>query len=258
MHGILDNIGLPNSGINLSYSTSFPVGPSDADIYISLKAGHAPTADYIRELRRSLREKYPSILFTFLPADIVNQILNFGLPAPIDVQVAGLNVAANRRYANELTRQMQRIAGAADVHVHQLFDYPQINVDVDRAKAQQLGLTQQAVANNLLISLSGSFQTQPSFWVDPVSGTPYSVVAQTPQYDLASLSALKITPISAGSAANSVPQVLGNVAAFSRSTGPAVVSHYNAKPTIDIFASVEDSDLGYVANAVRDIVARTA
>ena len=256
---IADNVGVPYSGINLSYSTSFPVGPSDADIYISLNEGHAPTADYVHTLRRSLPEKHPSILFSFLPADIVNQILNFGLPAPIDVQIAGLNVAANRHYANELTRRIRQIAGAADVHVHQLFDYPQINVEVDRAKAQQLGLTQQAVANDLLVSLSGSFQTQPSFWVDPASGTPYSVVAQTPQYDLGTLADLKVTPVGAGGAGggNAVPQLLGNIAAFSRSAGPAVVSHYNAKPTIDIFASVQDSDLGFVANAVRDIVART-
>jgi multidrug efflux pump subunit AcrB len=255
---IADNIGVPYSGINLSYSTSFPVGPSDADVYISLTENHAPTALYIRELRRSLREQYPSITFSFLPADIVNQILNFGLPAPIDVQIAGMNVAANRAYAGALMRQIQQIAGAADVHIHQLFDYPQINVKVDRTKAQQLGLTQQAIASDLLVSLSGSFQTQPSFWLDAASGTSYSVVAQTPQYALSNLSDLKVTPVTTGAAGNAAPQLLGNIAEFSRSVGPAVVSHYNAKPTIDIFASVQDSDLGFVANAVRDIVARTS
>ena len=255
---IADNIGVPYSGINLSYSTSFPVGPSDADIYISLKEDHAATAGYIRELRRSLHEEFPSITFSFLPADIVNQILNFGLPAPIDVQVAGMNIVANRIYANELMRHIGRIAGAADVHIHQLFDYPQINVKVDRTKAQQLGLTQQAVASDLLVSLSGSFQTQPSFWLDAPSGTSYAVVAQTPQYHLTSLNDLKVTPVTTGAEGNSAPQLLGNIAEFSRSVGPAVVSHYNAKPTIDIFASVQDSDLGFVANAVRDIVTRTS
>ncbi len=255
---IVDNIGVPYSGINLAYSTSNPVGPSDADIFISLNPGHSRTDGHIRALRRALPPQFPPVAFSFLPADIVNQILNFGLPAPIDVQIAGFDVSGNREYANELVRRIRLIVGAVDVHVHQLFDYPQINVDVDRTRAQQLGLTQQAIANNLLISLSGSFQTQPSFWLDPVTSAPYAVIAQTPQYRLNSLADLKVTPISSGAESSAMPQVLGNVAAFSRSVGPAVVSHYNAKPVIDVFASIQGSDLGYVANRVREVLANSA
>ena len=255
---IVDNIGVPYSGINLAYSTSSPVGPSDADIFIALKEGHSRTADHVRALRQSLRQQFPSVLFSFLPADIVNQILNFGLPAPIDVQIAGLNLSANRDYANAVARKLQLIPGAVDVRVHQMFDYPQINVDVDRTRARQLGLTQQAIASDLLVSLSGSFQTQPSFWMDPVSGAPYSVIAQTPQYRLNSLADLKVTPISSGMGTFATPQVLGNVATFSRSVGPAVMSHYNARPIIDVFAAVQGLDLGYVANRVREVLAEKA
>ena len=255
---IVDNIGVPYSGINLAYSTSNPVGPSDADIFISLHEGHSRTADHVRALRRSLRQDFPSVMFSFLPADIVNQILNFGLPAPIDVQIAGLNLRANREYADAVARKIQLIPGAVDVRVHQMFDYPQINVDVDRTRARQLGLTQQAIASDLLVSLSGSFQTQPSFWMDPVSGAPYSVIAQTPQYRLNSLAELKVTPVSSGTGTFATPQVLGNVATFSRSVGPAVMSHYNARPIIDVFTAVQGSDLGYVANRVRDVLAETA
>ena len=255
---IVDNIGVPYSGINLAYSTSSPVGPSDADIFISLKESHSRTADHVRALRQSLRHEFPSVLFAFLPADIVNQILNFGLPAPIDVQVAGLNMRANREYADAVARKIQLIPGAVDVRVHQMLDYPQINVDVDRTRARQLGMTQQAIASDLLVSLSGSFQTQPSFWMDPVSGSPYSVIAQTPQYRLNSLADLKVTPISSGTGSSATPQVLGNVATFSRSAGPAVVSHYNARPVIDVFAAVQGADLGFVANRVREVLAETA
>jgi multidrug efflux pump subunit AcrB len=212
----------------------------------------------VRALRQSLRQEFPSVLFSFLPADIVNQILNFGLPAPIDVQISGLNLRANREYADAVARKIQLIPGAVDVRVHQMFDYPQINVDVDRTRARQLGLTQQAIASDLLVSLSGSFQTQPSFWMDPVSGAPYSVIAQTPQYRLNSLADLKVTPVSSGTGTFATPQVLGNVATFSRSVGPAVMSHYNARPIIDVFTAVQGSDLGYVANQVRDVLAETA
>ncbi len=255
---IADNIGVPYSGINLAYSTSFPVGPSDADVFVALAEHHAPTADHIVRLRKVLRERFPGVSFAFLPADIVNQILNFGVPAPIDVQVTGINVAANRAYSQELVRRIQLIPGASDVHIHQQDDYPQINVAVDRTRAQQLGLTQQAIASDLLVSLSGSFQTQPSYWIDPKTGTSYSVVVQTPQYRLDSLEDLKLTPVSAHASTGATPQVLGNVARFSRSVGPAVVSHYNARPTIDVFASVHGTDLGFVAGHVRTIVADMA
>lgn len=251
---IADNIGVPYSGINLSYSTSSPIGPSDADVLISLKERHTPTAQHVERLRRTLRDRFPGVDFSFLPADIVNQILNFGVPVPIDIQIAGMDIEANRKLARELVRRIQKVPGAADVHVHQAFDYPQLNVDVDRIRAQQLGLTQASIASDLLVSLSGSFQTQPSFWLDPHTGNSYSVVVQTPQYRLDTLDQLKLTPVSSMAGGAATPQVLGNMASFSRSVAPAVVSHYNARPVIDVFASVDGIDLGFVAGKVRAIV----
>ena len=193
---IVDNLGLPYSGINLAYSTSAPVGPGDADIFINLAKKHSNLFAYQSELRAKLAASYPSTQFEFLPADIVSQILNFGLPSPLDVQVTGPNTAANRAFIEKLLPKFIGIAGAVDLHIQQPYDYPQINVDVDRSKATFLGLTQQNVASNLLISLSGSFQTTPSFWIDPKSGTQYNVVAQTPQYQLSSLNDLSNTPLS--------------------------------------------------------------
>jgi multidrug efflux pump subunit AcrB len=251
---LVDNIGLPYSGINLAYSTSAPVGPSDADVFISLKAGHAPIADYIRTLRQVLPASFPSTSFAFLPADIVSQILNFGLPAPLDVQITGYNVEANRAYANKLLDKLRQIPGAADLRIQQAYDYPQINVNVDRSNAQQVGLTQLNVASNLLVSLSGSFQTAPTFWLDPKTGIQYNIVTQAPQYDLQSLNDLGNTSITSG---NGRTQLLSNLATFKRSTGPAVVSHVNAVPSIDIFGAVQDTDLGSVANLARKLVADT-
>src|ERR1700736_2604 len=177
---VVDNIGLPYSGINLAYSTSAPVGPGDADIYVNLSQRHKPTAEYVRALRSKLAATYPSATFSFLSADMIGQILNFGLPSPIDIQVVGFNVSGNRDFANQLLQKLRSVPGAVDLHIQQLSDYPQLNVDVDRGKAQLVGLTEQAVATNLLVSLSGSFQTSPSFWVDPKSGTQYQVATQTP------------------------------------------------------------------------------
>ena len=258
IQSIVDNLGLPYSGINLAYSTSAPVGPGDADIFINLNKKHSSLVDYQRTLRERLTREFPDGQFAFLPADIVSQILNFGLPAPLDVQVAGPDVDKNREYAQMLLTKLKMIPGAVDMHVQQPYDYPQINVDVDRTKARLLGLTQQNVASNMLVSLSGSFQTTPSFWIDPKTGTQYNVVAQTPQYQLASLNDLGNTPLSqvAGStpAANGTSQILSNVASFHRSVGPSVVSHYNAQPAFDIYGSVQDSDLGYVAGRIDKIL----
>jgi multidrug efflux pump subunit AcrB len=250
---IVDNIGVPYSGINLAYSTSAPVGPGDADVYVTLASEHRPTADYVRELRKTLTETYPSTLFTFPPADIVSQILNFGLPSPVDIQISGFNVAGNREYANALLQRLGDVPGLVDLRIHQGFDYPQIKVDVDRSKAALLGLTERDVASNLLVSLSGSFQTAPSFWIDPKSGTQYSVATQTPQFRLSSLRDLATTPIN-GSSGGPV-QLLANLASISRSTGPAVVSHYNATPVLDIYGSVQGADLGYVAGQVNRLIA---
>ena len=252
---IADNIGVPYSGINLTYSTSAPIGPSDADIYISLRPDHHPTDDYLRTLRARLPQVYPATLFTFPPADIVSQILNFGLPAPIDIQIAGFNVEGNRQYANMLLERMRSVPGAVDLRVHQVFDHPQLEVDVDRSKAALLSLTERDVASNLLVSLSGSFQTSPSFWIDPKTGTQYSVAAQTPQYRLASLEDLAATPLSAS--AGDTPQMLANLATLRRSVAPGVVSHYNAAPVIDIYGAVQDSDLGFVSTQIDRLLAAT-
>jgi multidrug efflux pump subunit AcrB len=192
-------------------------------------------------------------MFAFLPADIVSQILNFGLPAPLDVQVSGFNVEANRQYAEKLIARMRAIPGAVDLRIQQAFDYPQIRVDVDRSKAALLGLSQRDVASDLLVSLSGSFQTSPSFWIDPKSGNQYNVTTQTPQFRLRSLQDLAGTPVSGGAS----PQLLANLATFSRAVAPAVVSHYDSTPVIDIYGSVQGTDLGFIAAQINDLVART-
>ncbi len=252
---IVDNVGVPYSGINLTYSTSAPIGPSDADIYISLNRHHHASDDYVRTLRAQLPLVYPSTLFTYPPADIVSQILNFGLPAPLDIQVIGYNVEGNRQYANRLLERMRSVPGAVDLRIHQVFDHPQLEVEVDRSRAALLGVTERDVASNLLTSLSGSFQTTPSFWIDPKTGSQYSITAQTPQYRLASLSDLETTPLSAS--AGSTPQLLANLATFRRSVAPGVINHYNAEPVIDIFGAVQDTDLGFVSGEINRLIAET-
>jgi CzcA family heavy metal efflux pump len=254
IESVVDNIGLPNSGINLAYSTSAPIGAGDADIYVMLKSNHAPTGHYVQLLRDRLRAEFPSTQFAFLSADIVGQILNFGLPAPIDVQISGFNVDGNRAYANSIYERMKTIPGIVDLRIQQAFDYPALNIDVDRTKAALLGLTEKDVASSLLISLSGSAQTAPSFWLDPKSGTMYAVTAQTPQYRMTSMADLRATPLSAN-AASASSQELGNVATVRRTVAPAVVTHFNAKPAIDVFASVDGADLGYVASQIKQVLA---
>jgi len=250
---IIDNIGLPYSGINLSYSNSAPIGPADDDILVSLNQGHRPTEQYIHDLRLKLPQQFPGVTFSFLPADIVSQILNFGLPAPIDVQIAGYNVAGNREFAGRLLTRIRQIPGIVDTHIQQPFDQPYLNIDVDRTKAQQVGYTQRDVSNNLLISLSGSFQTTPEFWVDPKTGVSYSIVAQTPQYRVQSLQDLENIPVTGPSGAP--PQILASLASINRATGAAVVSHYDIQPLIDIYGAVQGRDLGGVAADVNRIVA---
>jgi multidrug efflux pump subunit AcrB len=249
---VVDNIGLPYSGINLAYSTSAPIGPADADIYVNLTPHHKPTAGYVQALRTKLAATYPSSTFAFLPADMIGQILNFGLPSPIDVQVVGFNTQANREVANQLLQKLRSVPGAVDLHIHQ-GDYPQFNVDVDRSKAELVGVTEQAVASNLLVSLSGSFQTSPSFWVDPKGGTQYQVIAQTPQYRLQNLNDLGNTPLNG---ARNSSQILSNLISIHRSAAPAVVSHYNATPSIDIYGSVQGADLGFVSAEIEKAVAQ--
>jgi len=253
---VVDNIGLPVSGINLSYSNSAPTSAADADILVSLKEDHAPTADYIRRLRAELPAQFPGVKFAFLPADIVTQILNFGSPAPIDVQLRGFEVAGNNALAQKLLGNLRHVPGIADAHIQQDLDYPEFDVNVDRSRAQELGISQREVANDLLISLSGSFQTNPTFWLDTKNGVSYPLVAQTPQPQLDSLDALRNVPVSGipVAQAQAGTQVLGAITSIKRGVGPAVVSHYNVAPTIDIYATAQDRDLGAVASDVQKLV----
>ncbi len=251
---IIDNIGVPYSSINMAYSNSAPVGTMDADVLVTLKPGHRPSDFYVHELRRKLPREFPGVAFYFLPADIVSQILNFGLPAPIDIQVSGPNLNANHAFATNLLSQLRTVPGAVDLRVHQLFDLPRIQVNVDRTKAIESGYSPLDVANSLLISLSGSFQTQPSYWLDPTSGVTYSVVAQTPQYDISSVGDLDNIPITSEGVRR--PEIMGDVVSTSRRAEMAVVSHYNIQRAIDIFGNVQDRDLGGVATDIDRIVAK--
>jgi len=250
---VLDNIGMPYSGINLTYSNSGVIGTSDAEILVSLNTNHRPSLEYIRALRRRLPKEFPGTQFFFQPADIVGQILNFGLPSPIDIQIVGMDLQGNYQVANEMMTRIRQIPGAADVHIQQALNQPLVRVDVDRTKAQQLGFTQANVASNALVALTTSFQTAPSFWLSP-QGVSYSVVTQTPQFRMDSLSDLQTIPVSAGGANNSPPQILGNLATIRRSQAPAVVSHYDVQRVIDIYAASQGRDLGGVAADVRKIM----
>ena len=248
---IIDNIGLPYSGINLSYSTSAPIGPADADIQVELAKDHRPTKEYVRELRLKLAHDFPGVTFYDLPVDIVTQILNFGLPAPLDIQIVGRNLTANRTFAESLINKLKFVPGAVDLRIQQPFNYPKFHVEVDRTKTSQVGFTQKDVANNLLISLSGSSQTTPTFWLDPRTGVSYNIATQTPQYRVDSLQDLQNIPITNGMAP---PQILASLGSFTRGSEMAVVSHYNIQPVIDIFGSVDGRDLGGVSRDIAKII----
>jgi len=252
IESVIDNIGLPYSSINLSYSNSAPIGPADADILVSLKPGHRPTDEYVHDLRLRLNERFPGVTFAFLPADIVSQILNFGLPAPIDIQVVGFNLDANRVLADRLLDRVKQVPGTVDLRVHQAFNAPKLDVNVDRTLASSTGYTQRDAADNLLISLSGSFQTSPTFWLDPKNGVSYSITAQTPQYRVESLQDLSNIPLAA--AGRSRPEILASLASIRRGQEMAVVSHYDIAPVIDIFGSVQGRDLGGVSREITRIV----
>jgi multidrug efflux pump subunit AcrB len=254
IESMIDNIGLPYSPLNYTYSTSAPVGPEDADILISLSEKHRPVNDYIHDLRLNLNKSFPGVLFYFPPADIVSQILNFGLPAPIDIQVVGRDVEANHQFAQSLMSQMSSVTGIADLRIQQPFNQPKIHINVDRTKALQTGSTQKDVAGNLLVALSGSFQTSPSFWLDPKTGVSYNVQTLAPQYDFESLQDLDNIPVNGGTRAPW--QMLGNLGTITRGTGFALVSHYDAQTVLDIFGSTQGRDLGGVARDVENIVNR--
>src|SRR5215467_5971535 len=250
---ILDNLGMPYSSINNSYSTSGTVGTSDAEILVSLnQEHHHPTAEYVKRLREDLPALFPGTEFFFQPADIVSQILNFGLPSPIDIQVVGKNTVENYLLAQRIANRMRHIPGAADVHVQQLMNAPAIKLNVDRSRAQQVGLEQRDIAQNLLVSLSGSFQTAPTYWLNPENGVTYSVAVQTPEYRIDSLQALMNTPLNGPGAPS--PQLLANLATIRPAVTPAVVSHYNITPVVDVYLSVQGRDLGGLANDVRQVL----
>jgi multidrug efflux pump subunit AcrB len=242
---VVDNIGLAVSSINVTYGTSGTVGSSDADVLISLNPGHSPTSKYIHILRRDLPREFPGTSFAFLPADIVSQILNFGIPAPIDIQITGPS-PLNRDVANKLLESVRHIPGFVDARIEEPDDLPELRVNTDRSRAQQLGITQRDVANNLLLTLSGSSQIAPSFWLNPENGLQYPLVAQTPQYRMTSLDDLRNVPVTSGTA----PQILGGVATITRGTTPAVVYHYDTQNLIDIYGDVQDRDLGAVADDI--------
>jgi CzcA family heavy metal efflux pump len=251
---ILDNIGLPYSTLNLSYSTSAPIGPSDADIQVELNPRHHPTEQYVNELRSRLAQDFPGVTFYELPVDIVTQILNFGLPAPIDVQIVGRNLYGNRYFAENLMNRLKFVPGTTDFRIQQPFNYPKLHLDVDRTKANEVGFTQRDVAQNLLIALSGSFQTAPSFWLDPQTNVSYNVTTQTPQYRITKPQDLENIPVNNGTNSNGVPQILGDLATFRRGAEMGVVTHYNIQPSIDIYGNVEGRDLGDVARDMEKII----
>jgi multidrug efflux pump subunit AcrB len=256
VQSVIDNIGLPYSGINLSYSNSAPVGSSDADIIVTLSAKHHPTDNYIHQLRLALPKQFPGVTFSFLPADMVAQILNFGLPAPIDVQVVGNDLEGNRQYADTLLAKMRYVSGATDLRIQQPFDQPYVRLRVERTKAEQLGFTAHDVAQNLLVSLSGSFQTSPSYWLDPKNRVSYQIATQTPQYRANTLQDVENIPIT-GTDPNAPPSIMASLVSTQRGAGMAVVSDYNVAPVIDIFGSVSGRDLGSVAGDLNKIIDST-
>ncbi|HZL55671.1 MAG TPA: efflux RND transporter permease subunit, partial [Bryobacteraceae bacterium] len=292
VESIIDNIGLPNGGFNLAYSDSPTIGVGDGEILIALrKDRRKPTAVYQDELRKRLNHDFPDVTFFFGAANITNQILNFGLPAPIDVQIVGRNIDANYRIAQALERRIAHIPGAADVHIHQVVDYPEIRLKVDRAKAGQIGMTERDVSNSLLISLSGSGQVAPTQWLNWVNGVNYNITVQTPQSRINSLDALMRTPISAplagfsqstagavnitsasvgtspsqssmaygnpGAQTQNTTQFLSNLATTARGVGAQIVNHYNVQPVFDIYANIDRQDLGSVGRAVEKIIRET-
>jgi multidrug efflux pump subunit AcrB len=253
---IADNIGMPISGINLTYNNTGVIGPQDGDIQVKLREGHRPTSDYVQSLREQLPRAFPGMTFAFLPADIVSQILNFGAPAPIDLQVRGANSSANFAYANKLLSRLRRIPGIADARIQQSPNNPSFDIDVDRTRAQYVGLTERDVTNSLVVNLAGSGQVAPTYFLSPDNGVSYSIVMQTPQYQIDSLSALETLPITAANTA--VPPILGGIADIKRSTSSAVVSQYDIQPMVQIFATPQGRDLGAVAADVRTVIADTA
>jgi CzcA family heavy metal efflux pump len=252
-----DNIGMPISGINMTYNNTGVIGPQDGDVQIKLKEGHAPTEGYVKALREKLPAQFPGLSFAFLPADIVNQILNFGAPAPIDIEVRGANLDGNFGYASKLLAKVRRIPGVADARIQQSSRSPSFNVDVDRTRAAYVGLTERDVANSMVVNLAGSSQVAPTYYLDPKNGVSYSIVMQTPQYQLDSLSSLETLPMTAASGTAS-PVILGGIANITRTTSNAVVSQYDIQSMVQIYATPQGRDLGSVAADIRQTIADSA
>lgn len=255
LDSIVDNIGLSVSGINMAYNNSGTIGVEDADILISLKPNHAPTADYVRAMRERLPRMFPSASFAFLPADMVSQILNFGVPAPIDLQIVGSDVQANRKYGNALLARIRRIPGIADARIQQAFQQPTLNVNVDRSLAALVGLSEKDAATAMQTTLSGSSQTSPTYWLNPKTGVSYPVSIQTPPSILYTMNDLNNIPVTTSSGTNT--QLLGGLATIERTASNAVVSHYNVRPVIDIFATPQGRDLGGIAADIRKLMQET-
>jgi multidrug efflux pump subunit AcrB len=257
VNNVLDNIGLPNSQINFMRATSGLIGAADADVFVTLQEHHHPTADYIRQMRKQLPVEFPGVTFSFLPADIVTQILNFGLPAPVDIQIDGSDLDGNRVVADRILGEVRRVPGVTDARIQQNFDYPKFHVAVDRTKAAEGGYTPRDVASSLLVSLSGSFQVTPTFFLNWQNGVSYNLVEQTPQYAIQSLQDLQDIPISSQAASQvqtARPEILADLASITRSNEVAVLNHYNIRRVLDIYASVQDRDLGGVGKDVNRIV----
>ncbi|HXU75296.1 MAG TPA: efflux RND transporter permease subunit, partial [Methylomirabilota bacterium] len=252
--GVLDNIGVPTSGISLSYSNSGLIGTGDADILVSLKPGHGSTAAYVRRLRARVNRQFPGTTFYFLPADIVSQTLNFGLPAPFNIQLAGRDQAKNREIAARLAEKIRQIPGAVDVRVQQPADQPKLRFAIDRTKAAEMNLSEKDVANSVLLALSGSGQVQPAYWLNPRLGIQYLVNVRVPEHAMDSLSALNVIPVSAGKPGEGNGQLLANLATLSRTNGLPVISHYNVMPVIDLFGGVSERDLGGVLREIEPLV----
>jgi multidrug efflux pump subunit AcrB len=252
---MVDNIGLPPSYINLIYNNTGVVGSQDGDIQIALSPNHAPTADYIKALREQLPVAFPDTVFSFPPADIVSQILNFGAPAPIDIQIRGNDLAANFDYANVLLKEIRRIPGVADARIQQSARSPVFEVNLDRTQAQNMGITARDVTNNMVVNLAGSSQVAPTFWLNPANGVSYPVVIQTPQYNIDSLNDLANVPISPANANSQ--QVLGSVASFNRTAKSALVSQYDIQPMVQIHAATQGLDLGTVSKAIQRVIHET-
>jgi multidrug efflux pump subunit AcrB len=252
VNNILDNIGLPYSTVNFMHSTSGLIGTGDADVLVSLKEHHHATDGYVQRLRDTLPREYPGTTFYFVPSDIVTQVLNFGLPAPIDIQIEGADIEGNREVAAQVLHEIEHVPGVADARIQQAFDYPEFDVDVDRTKAAQGGYTERDVANSMLNSLSGSFQITPMFFLNYKNGVSYNLVTQTPQYSMQSLQDLQNTPINATTAAR--PEILADVASIKRANEMEVINHYNIRRVVDIYAAVQGRDLGAVGRDVTRIV----